>query len=174
MENKIGEEVEDGGSSPAPPPFQVPEAPRGPVLDRRGKGGIYTWYGTSALNWMFLSLLLSNGNNWDSTRDVQFSKSFLRFHYMPGTILGTWLTMTPMNTADRDPCPSHYEWGRRSHTAHLTTVSREGKTGEPLPNAGPSRNQFQQLSKISNCFRKVLFSGKTLCSAKMPGDGRLK
>ena len=75
------------------------------MLEERGKDEIYKGYGTGALKQMVLSLLLINENNWGSTKDVQFNKSFLRFYYVPGTILGTWVTMTQMNKTGKIPAP---------------------------------------------------------------------
>lgn len=73
-------EGEEGGKSrPFPPPLQVPYPGRGHVLEGKGKDEIYKGYGIGALNWMILTLHLTNEINWDSIKDVQFHKSFLRF-----------------------------------------------------------------------------------------------
>ena len=58
---------------------------------------------TGALKQSILNFLLSNGNNWGSTKDVEFNKSLLRFYYVPGATIGTWVTTTPMDTMDKVP-----------------------------------------------------------------------
>ena len=58
---------------------------------------------TGALKQPILNFLLINGNNWGSTKDVELNKSLLRFYYVPGGTVGTWVAVTPMDTTDKTP-----------------------------------------------------------------------